>query len=340
MFKVMPCAVPPAAPHPPTLVNGAIVASAADVPLMHPATPPPLSDAYMTPPANIWTTAEFTEMMKAASTLMWVHVGQGYPQPIQQHHTYYRQDPSEPAAYEDPYASASSSSPTSQGHGSPSGAASASSYDYDDDEELDIDIDDSYHYQSYGAYLPVGAPISAPSAPTSEASHVRPFRKTRFKRLLAEQIRAGLLEEEDDEDYEPPVPKRAIKMPKSRKIKTHKKPKTSSRGGAGAAAGPATAGIAVASVVVAPVVVAAAISPSPKKSTGKKRKAETQEPTANEDGAPAATPATPAHKRAKKADGRRCAHCDATVTPMWRHGPVGYDDLCNKVTVAFESLSP
>ncbi|KAJ1570083.1 hypothetical protein HK096_002574 [Nowakowskiella sp. JEL0078] len=30
---------------------------------------------------------------------------------------------------------------------------------------------------------------------------------------------------------------------------------------------------------------------------------------------------------------RRCDYCNATTTPMWRHGPVGYDDLCNKCGV-------
>jgi hypothetical protein len=28
---------------------------------------------------------------------------------------------------------------------------------------------------------------------------------------------------------------------------------------------------------------------------------------------------------------RKCDYCEATVTPMWRHGPPGYEDLCNKV---------
>jgi hypothetical protein len=37
--------------------------------------------------------------------------------------------------------------------------------------------------------------------------------------------------------------------------------------------------------------------------------------------------------RATTASGqqRKCKYCQATVTPMWRHGPVGYEDLCNKV---------
>ena len=28
---------------------------------------------------------------------------------------------------------------------------------------------------------------------------------------------------------------------------------------------------------------------------------------------------------------RKCDYCFTTVTPMWRHGPPGYQDLCNKV---------
>jgi hypothetical protein len=28
---------------------------------------------------------------------------------------------------------------------------------------------------------------------------------------------------------------------------------------------------------------------------------------------------------------RTCNYCKATETPMWRHGPEGYRDLCNKV---------
>ena len=37
--------------------------------------------------------------------------------------------------------------------------------------------------------------------------------------------------------------------------------------------------------------------------------------------------------RATNANGqqRKCKFCQATVTPMWRHGPIGYEDLCNKV---------
>ena len=34
---------------------------------------------------------------------------------------------------------------------------------------------------------------------------------------------------------------------------------------------------------------------------------------------------------------RKCDYCAATVTPMWRHGPPGYEDLCNKV-ITYESL--
>ncbi|KAJ3306924.1 hypothetical protein HDV03_003247 [Kappamyces sp. JEL0829] len=30
---------------------------------------------------------------------------------------------------------------------------------------------------------------------------------------------------------------------------------------------------------------------------------------------------------------RKCDYCAATVTPMWRHGPPGYEDLCNKCGV-------
>lgn len=29
---------------------------------------------------------------------------------------------------------------------------------------------------------------------------------------------------------------------------------------------------------------------------------------------------------------RTCDFCQATSTPMWRHGPPGYSDLCNKVS--------
>lgn len=36
-------------------------------------------------------------------------------------------------------------------------------------------------------------------------------------------------------------------------------------------------------------------------------------------------------KAKKLYHGRTCNYCFATVTPMWRHGPAGYEDLCNKV---------
>jgi hypothetical protein len=32
---------------------------------------------------------------------------------------------------------------------------------------------------------------------------------------------------------------------------------------------------------------------------------------------------------------RRCGHCLATETPMWRNGPPGFGDLCNKVGLSF-----
>ena len=32
-----------------------------------------------------------------------------------------------------------------------------------------------------------------------------------------------------------------------------------------------------------------------------------------------------------KKEPRSCDYCKATTTPMWRHGPEGYSDLCNKV---------
>lgn len=31
---------------------------------------------------------------------------------------------------------------------------------------------------------------------------------------------------------------------------------------------------------------------------------------------------------------RSCSYCQATVTPMWRHGPPGFEDLCNKVFIS------
>jgi len=40
----------------------------------------------------------------------------------------------------------------------------------------------------------------------------------------------------------------------------------------------------------------------------------------------------PNRKPAKKSS-KRCDYCSATTTPMWRHGPVGYNDLCNKCGV-------
>ena len=30
---------------------------------------------------------------------------------------------------------------------------------------------------------------------------------------------------------------------------------------------------------------------------------------------------------------RTCNYCSATTTPMWRHGPPEYPDLCNKVFI-------
>lgn len=33
--------------------------------------------------------------------------------------------------------------------------------------------------------------------------------------------------------------------------------------------------------------------------------------------------------------GKRCSYCSATTTPMWRHGPEGYPDLCNKCGVKY-----
>ena len=42
---------------------------------------------------------------------------------------------------------------------------------------------------------------------------------------------------------------------------------------------------------------------------------------------------TPHVARSVNANGqqRQCNFCLTTATPMWRHGPIGYDDLCNKV---------
>ncbi|KAJ3006973.1 hypothetical protein HKX48_009374 [Thoreauomyces humboldtii] len=45
-------------------------------------------------------------------------------------------------------------------------------------------------------------------------------------------------------------------------------------------------------------------------------------------------PAPSRRKTAKMSSvARQCGYCQATETPMWRHGPTGYADLCNKCGV-------
>ncbi|KAI8812848.1 hypothetical protein BJ742DRAFT_555412 [Cladochytrium replicatum] len=61
-------------------------------------------------------------------------------------------------------------------------------------------------------------------------------------------------------------------------------------------------------------------SPSPKPPV-KRRKLD--------DSAPSSGTSTPR----KANSSRRCTYCAATTTPMWRHGPPGYPDLCNKCGV-------
>lgn len=36
---------------------------------------------------------------------------------------------------------------------------------------------------------------------------------------------------------------------------------------------------------------------------------------------------------------RRCSYCSTMKTPMWRHGPDGFSDLCNKVMASLRALS-
>ncbi|KAI9102060.1 hypothetical protein DFS34DRAFT_647841 [Phlyctochytrium arcticum] len=47
----------------------------------------------------------------------------------------------------------------------------------------------------------------------------------------------------------------------------------------------------------------------------------------------AAAAAARLDRKTSKSCGRRCGYCHATQTPMWRHGPPGYTDLCNKCGV-------
>ncbi|KAI8809509.1 hypothetical protein BJ742DRAFT_226494 [Cladochytrium replicatum] len=63
-------------------------------------------------------------------------------------------------------------------------------------------------------------------------------------------------------------------------------------------------------------------SPSPKPVV-KRRKLDD---SANSSGTSSPTPR-------KANSSRRCTYCFATTTPMWRHGPPGYPDLCNKCGV-------
>ncbi|KAI8902420.1 hypothetical protein BC833DRAFT_573470 [Globomyces pollinis-pini] len=42
-------------------------------------------------------------------------------------------------------------------------------------------------------------------------------------------------------------------------------------------------------------------------------------------------------KRKDPVTGRTCDYCKSTQTPLWRHGPPGYDDLCNKVNYLYPS---
>ncbi|KAJ3262258.1 dolichol-P-mannose synthesis [Boothiomyces macroporosus] len=40
--------------------------------------------------------------------------------------------------------------------------------------------------------------------------------------------------------------------------------------------------------------------------------------------------------KSEKKTARRCSYCTTTSTPMWRHGPVGYDTLCNSCGVKWK----
>ncbi|KAJ3175264.1 hypothetical protein HDU87_006346 [Geranomyces variabilis] len=50
---------------------------------------------------------------------------------------------------------------------------------------------------------------------------------------------------------------------------------------------------------------------------------------------PAPAPSSKRRKPARAQAERVCSYCSTTTTPMWRHGPEGYNDLCNRCGVKY-----
>ncbi|KAI8589211.1 hypothetical protein BDZ88DRAFT_452298 [Geranomyces variabilis] len=71
-------------------------------------------------------------------------------------------------------------------------------------------------------------------------------------------------------------------------------------------------------------------SPSPGATT---HRASTTSPSPEERPAPA--PSSKRRKPARAQAERVCSYCSTTTTPMWRHGPEGYNDLCNRCGVKY-----
>lgn len=129
---------------------------------------------------------------------------------------------------------------------------------------------------------------------------MRPFRKSRLKRTY--QPDSDDDEQDPDLDEEFPATRKLARKPSSMK-KNNNNTKKSKAG------------------------------PSPAKRQKKEPSSPAEGTRKKERKSPTKTPKTPARTTRKPAknNGRRCAYCNATQTPMWRHGPAGYTDLCNKV---------
>ncbi|KAJ3262921.1 hypothetical protein HK104_006727 [Borealophlyctis nickersoniae] len=175
---------------------------------------------------------------------------------------------------------------------------------------------------------------------TYPAPLMRPFRKTRMKRLLA-------LESEDEvddgsDDWYRASKKRKISPKSKPKRASNKKPKTMP------AATTATSTTRKSkSALVRDGVEGEAARTSgaggkrgggggAKAAAGKDRSSpDSIHSNSSSSAAPSSSSSSPRSKRSpnSKTTARRCSYCSATSTPMWRHGPSGYADLCNKCGV-------
>ncbi|KNC97407.1 uncharacterized protein SPPG_07332 [Spizellomyces punctatus DAOM BR117] len=160
------------------------------------------------------------------------------------------------------------------------------------------------------------------SAKAQIATPLRPFRKSRLKRMMEpdsdddegegndsenegqedkEQKTQSQEEQDEESDF---ASKRVVRKPHVKRTANHRKTKT---------------------------------TPSPHKKLKKETSAvvESRPRSVEKDRKSPVRNLTPSRgaRKPAKSNGRRCGYCNATQTPMWRHGPPGYTDLCNKCGV-------